>query len=300
MDWGEVSTGRVLNRFAGRLERWPTGPTRVLALAAIPLLGLADYLTGPDIAFSVFYLVPLAVLGWIAERDRLLVGSAAVLAALTWLVADIAAGAEYDHWAVPVWNTTTRLAVFLIVVGLLANLRESEGRAHDLARLDPLTGVPNGRTFQEQLEAEIHRARRTLRPLSLAYADVDDFKSINDAHGHAGGDRTLRHLASVLKSCTRASDVVGRLGGDEFALLLPETDPAQAAAAMEAITARVAARTADLGFPVTFSFGCVTFTRPPKDGEEMIHAADQLMYEAKHGGKNRSNMKVVDEIVLDS
>jgi len=288
-----VAEHRFLDRAAIYLDRWPAGRIRALAFASIPLFGLLDYWSGPDIAFSVFYLVPLSILGWVSGRDRILVGSAAVLSALTWLLADVGAGAEYDHFWIPIWNTTTRLAIFLIVVALLANLRESEGRAHDLARLDPLTGVANGRTFLANLETEIRRCQRTGASLSLAYADVDDFKSINDTQGHAGGDRVLRHLATALESSTRAVDVVGRLGGDEFAILLPETGAAEAKRAMAAITERVAERTADLGFPVTFSLGCVTFIRPPGDAEEVVHAADELMYDAKREGKDRAHVRTI-------
>jgi diguanylate cyclase (GGDEF)-like protein len=288
-----VAEHRLLDGAAAYIDRWPARWIRVLAFASIPLFGLLDYWSGPEIAFSVFYLVPLSILGWVSGRDRILVGSAAVLSALTWLLADIAAGAEYEHSWIPIWNTTTRLAIFLIVVALLANLRESEGRARDLARLDPLTGVANGRTFLANLETEIRRCQRTGASLSLAYADVDDFKSINDTQGHAGGDRVLRLLATALDSSTRAVDVVGRLGGDEFAILLPETGAADGKRAMEAITERMAERTADLGFPVTFSLGCVTFVRPPGDAEEMIHAADELMYDAKREGKDRVHVRVI-------
>jgi diguanylate cyclase (GGDEF)-like protein len=293
VDQEAISRSRFLDRFGSQLERLPVGLTRVGALAAIPIFGLVDYLTGPDMAFSVFYLVPIAVLGWVSDRDRALLASTAVLAAITWLIADLAAGAEYEGWLIPLWNTATRLAVFLIVVGLLANLRESERRASDLARLDPLTGVPNGRTFLASLETEIARCRRTGAPLSLGYADVDNFKSINDTQGHAGGDRVLRHLATALASSTRAIDLVGRLGGDEFAILLPETEAESAKRAMEAITERVSERTEGLGFPVTFSLGCVTFVRPPSDAEEVIRAADELMYDAKRRGKNRVRVRVI-------
>ena len=296
----EVTEHRLLDRMGAYLDRWPAPVVRMVALLAIPLFGLFDYLSGPDIAFSVFYLVPLAVLGWVSGRDRVLVGTAAVLAAQTWLVADLASGGEYERFWVPVWNTATRLAVFLIVVSLLANLRDSGAAAERLARLDHLTGVSNSRTFFEAIEKEIVRSRRTGRPISLAYIDVDDFKAINDTRGHAGGDQVLQHLAAALDASTRAVDVVGRLGGDEFAILLPETTPEDATRAVKAIEVRVSERAQELGFPVTFSLGCVTFMRPPADPDEVIRAADEMMYEAKHGGKNRSNVKVVDEIILDS
>jgi diguanylate cyclase (GGDEF)-like protein len=278
------------------LERWPAALVKAVALASIPVFGLVDYLSGPDVAFSVFYLIPLSALAWVSGRDRVLIGASALLSAVTWLVADLTSGAEYDHVWVSLWNTGTRLAVFLVVVGLLANLRETLGVAQRLAQVDYLTGVANSRTFYAAVDNEIQRSRRTLRPLSLAYADVDDFKSINDAHGHAGGDRVLQHLARTLDSSTRAIDVVGRLGGDEFGILLPETNADEAARAIEAISRRVREHVAELGFPVTFSLGCVTFLRPPAETEEMVHAADQLMYEAKKSGKDTFSLRVLGEV----
>ena len=92
------------------------------------------------------------------------------------------------------------------------------------SRSDPLTGVANSRVFLELLKREIARARRYKRPLTLAYLDLDNFKSVNDILGHAMGDKVLQTVVSTVNANIRVTDVVGRLGGDEFVLLLPETD----------------------------------------------------------------------------
>src|SRR5690606_5381175 len=97
------------------------------------------------------------------------------------------------------------------------------------------------RTFYERLEAELARSQRHRHRATLLVIDVDDFKSINDQHGHLAGDDVLALIGSVLRSDGRVSDIVGRIGGDEFAVLLVESDPTQADAAAERFRARVAA-----------------------------------------------------------
>lgn len=287
-----------LERVGTFLDRWPASVVKALALISIPFFGLLDYLSVPEVAFSVFCLIPLSVLAWVGDGDdRAIVAWACVLAALSWLLADLAAGAEYEQVSIAMWNLATRLAIFLILTRLLVNLRQSVAEAHRLARVDHLTGIANSRTFQIEVKREVARSQRTGRAISLAYLDVDDFKSINDTQGHAGGDRVLRHLAIALHLSTRSTDLVGRVGGDEFAVLLPETGPEDAASAIKALDTRVAERTADLGSRVSFSLGCVTFMRAPADADELLQAADELMYAAKGAGKNKSNLRVIDQVV---
>jgi len=284
---------RILARFATRVEQWPTNTARVLAAVSIPGLGLLDYLTGPDVAFSVFYLLPLSIIGWLSRDNRVLPWMASLLAALTWLAADTAAGVDYSTFLVPLWNSATRLIIFLLVVMLLQNLQNALAEQRHLAESDPLTGVANARRFMDAIGGEIRRARRHSAPISLGYIDVDDFKTINDSQGHSGGDAVLKKLAAALGDNTRDIDIVGRLGGDEFAILLPMTDEAGSRVVIEQLRLRVAGAMQDLGFPVTLSMGCVTFLEPPAGTGEILHAADELMYEVKRGGKDAALHKVV-------
>ena len=283
----------MLARFSARVERWDPTRARLAAVVSIPALGLVDYLSGPEVAFSVFYLLPLSIIGWLSTDTRFFPRLASVLAAMTWLAADVAAGAEYSSVFVPVWNTATRLAIFSIVVILLMNLRSAVAEQRHLAEMDALTGVANGRTFMSALGAEIGRVKRHPAPISVAYIDVDDFKTINDSQGHAGGDEVLRRLGSALDANTREIDVVGRLGGDEFGILLPMTDEAGSRVVIENLRERVVSSMHDLGFPVTFSLGCVTFLDPPAGTGEILHAADELMYEVKNTSKDGALHKVV-------
>ena len=284
---------RVLTRFAATVDRWPRTAAGVGSLLAIPVLGLIDWASGTDLAFAVLYLLPLSIIGWTSEDHEALPRAACLLAALTWLAADILAGQQYSHPAVPIWNTSTRLVTFLVVVTLLQSLRVAFAEQAQLARTDALTGIRNARAFMDEVTTETRRSRRHSSPLSLVYVDVDDFKTINDTQGHSGGDEVLRRIARALDRHTRDVDVVGRLGGDEFAILMPSTDEAGAAKVIGALPARLQSAMSDLDFPVTLSTGCVTFLEPPAGVGEILQAADELMYEAKKSGKNTGRHRVI-------
>lgn len=162
---------------------------------------------------------------------------------------------------------------------------------HRRAALDPLTGLHNRRALAERLAREVIAAARHGRPLSVVMFDVDHFKTINDRFGHAAGDRTLKALAAVAAELARREDLLARYGGEEFVLVLPDADPAQAHACGERVRASVAARAfafEDRTFAVTVSVGTAGF----RAGEwllptELIRRADEQLYEAKRGGRNR-------------
>ena len=254
------------------------------SLVMVFALGLIDYASGPDVAFSIFYLVPVSLAGW---KFRLRAACAiAGLSAVAWLVADLAAAPAYSSWWIPAWNTIARFAVFLVVVSLIQGLRNALREQEALARTDPLTGVLNARAFSERATEAISEAERRRRPLSFVYIDIDDFKTINDALGHSGGDRVLLAVGSALQDVTRGTDVVGRLGGDEFALIMPATGSEDAKLVLTNLMRRVYARLDGFGERVSFSAGGATFLTAPDSPDDMINAADSLMYEAKRAGKS--------------
>jgi diguanylate cyclase (GGDEF)-like protein/PAS domain S-box-containing protein len=164
-------------------------------------------------------------------------------------------------------------------------IREALQREKLTARQDTLTKVANRRAFFEIANAERGRACRYGRPLTLAYLDVDNFKGINDRLGHASGDDLLVEVSRILRDNVRASDAVARLGGDEFALLFPETDAAGAEAALCNLQKRLADAMQAADWPVTFSIGAAVFACP-ESVDEMIRAADEMMYAVKKAGKN--------------
>ena len=182
----------------------------------------------------------------------------------------------------------TLVVVGSMVVSLRGRVDRLVAELAEAARRDPLTGLLNRRGFDERIASEIQRAGRTGRPFSLIVADIDHFKRVNDRGGHSAGDEVLRRVAALLQAGKRRIDSAARLGGEEFVLLVPETDAAGALVLAERLRAQVRADFAQDPQPITMSFGIAGF---PADGEEdgdLLLAADEAVFAAKHGGRDRS------------
>jgi diguanylate cyclase (GGDEF)-like protein len=154
----------------------------------------------------------------------------------------------------------------------------------EMAARDPLTGLRNHRDFHETLHAELARCRRTAARFSVALLDLDGFKAVNDTAGHAVGDRLLQDVGAALERAVRQQDIAFRVGGDEFAVLLPETDPEDASAALD----RVAEAVGGVDARVGVSWGVGTW---PQDGEEktaLLVCADDRLYAMKRARSDRA------------
>jgi len=171
--------------------------------------------------------------------------------------------------------------------------------------IDPLTGLRNRRYFNEALDAELRRSKRTHNPFALGYVDVDHFKRINDAHLHEGGDRVLRSFADVIRANTRDGfDAIARYGGEEFAVLWPHTDEETALALAERLRAAAESNIVELSsgekisYTVSTGIAAYPFDRIETTAE-LLHAADRALYNAKHGGRNRvaSAARLRDETI---
>ena len=181
------------------------------------------------------------------------------------------------------------------LLSLLFNTFETE-RAKRLALIDPLTEVPNRRTFDSFLKSLVNASRLNKDKIALALVDIDRFKLVNDTLGHAYGDACLKLVASILNSDVRRnSDVVARLGGEEFALILPNTDGPEALWICErlreaVLQARVPAPDGGEGMPLSVSLGVALWDPeafPACDGDQLQQVADDCLYEAKRQGRNR-------------
>ena len=186
-------------------------------------------------------------------------------------------------------GAVTALNVF-IVSGLQTQRR--------LSNADALTGAFNRRFLDHYLRHELARAARHKASLAVAMVDVDHFKQLNDAFGHAAGDRVLKHIAQQLEAAVRRTDLVARYGGEEFVVVLPESNAAQAMMRMERIRESLAstalplekikARTSQANMKVTISVGIASWPADGNSSAELISSADRRMYEAKTRGRNMS------------
>ncbi len=152
------------------------------------------------------------------------------------------------------------------------------------SRTDPLTGLANRRSLFERIEMEMAHALRAETPLSVAMIDLDHFKAYNDRFGHVAGDTLLRSIAAVMVSNVRGQDLVARYGGEEFCLVLPDTDLVGGHHLLD--TLRTGGREATSEFPVTLSAGLTSWDGV-EDPTSFIERADQALYRAKDGGRNR-------------
>ncbi len=209
----------------------------------------------------------------------------------------------FDYWLIAQYGLPLLLLLILMLcwnrrlgrevrarLAAEAELKEAIEQLRALSLTDALTQIPNRRQFDSRVRAEWNRACRNNQWLTVALIDIDQFKAYNDHYGHQAGDHCLQQIAATLAhGLRRSSDFVGRYGGEEFVLVIPEADRASACALAENIRAAIAALA--LKHPsgiVTASIG-VASTRPgiDEDVQALIHLADQALYRAKEGGRNR-------------
>ena len=272
----------------------PGGPRGDLLVAGgfllVALIAVLDLETGPHLSLGIFYLIPVAACAWWGGLPH------GILLALAGAVAGHIVDLIEKPMTPPVagvWNGVVRFGTLTLVSSLVSRLHAGVLRERRLARTDPLTGAANARTFYEAVAAEADRARRSCRPLTLAYLDVDNFKQLNDRLGHAAGDQALSHVVRVVHLTLSSAGLLARLGGDEFALLLPETEAAGAVSLLARLQELLSQEMARRGWPVTLSVGAITFLRPPGDVDVMVRRVDALMYGAKRKGKGRVEHAVV-------
>jgi diguanylate cyclase (GGDEF)-like protein len=168
-------------------------------------------------------------------------------------------------------------------------LEQAENFYQSLAEHDPLTGLYNERAFRDRYSRAIERCARTGQPVSLLLVDVDHLKRINDRYGHRTGNKALLHVANALRSAKRAADWAARWGGDEFAILLEGADANATRRVAEAVLADVRKK------PVAFTKGQLTASvsigaasaTPATFNTDLFAIADQALYAAKRGGRNR-------------
>jgi diguanylate cyclase (GGDEF)-like protein len=269
-------------------QRVPALLRYILAGLLLGVAGVMDFLTGPEISVQLLYLLPIGLLAWFDS----LPAAAGLGIVSVGLVLYIGLNEHDGHSGSPVayWNALVAAATFFSFAVLTSALSMTQGRLRDLARLDPLTGLSNRRSFMERAAAELSRARRSGRSFSLLYVDLDNFKRVNDALGHSAGDSLLRTISGELCSCTRETDIVARLGGDEFVVLLPQTGKDQALVVAKRLRDGLRASSfcgeEGLNLNVRASIGLATYPHDARTAHDVIRQADGMMYVVKNSSRD--------------
>jgi diguanylate cyclase (GGDEF)-like protein len=248
-------------------------------------VGCVDFITGVEIRVYPLYFLPLCFAAWRFGGVGALLSS--VSATAIWVVSNLAAGMHYSEdytWGI---NTLSQAMAFGMVAALLSWASNLLKHEQTMSRTDNLTGLENTRAFYVSAGLAVASCRRSKRPLTLAYIDLDNFKCVNDCYGHARGDVLLRDVASVLRDSLRATDSAARVGGDEFVICLPETSRSQAEPLLERLRLALEGLLPGDECVISASIGAFCWDIPPENIDVMISAADQTMYEVKKGGKNR-------------
>jgi diguanylate cyclase (GGDEF)-like protein len=257
----------------------------VVPVLSIIAIGWIDYVTGPDIGCSLFYLLPVALGAWHGGIRAAMIAGVAATAA--WLTADLLWRQGDVAMAISLWNAFTRLVIYLSEGFFIAILRRDREVMHRLvareaalARTDSVTSLANSRAFLEALETEVARGG----PLSVVYFDLDHFKLVNDRQGHRVGDDVLTEVAKGMRESIRTNDVAARVGGDEFAILVRD-DADVARYISEELVRRVRAIGLAKGEPRLGATVGIATLRDGMTAEELLHEADVAMYTAKGKAK---------------
>lgn len=250
------------------------------------LLSLTGFASSPFA--MLFALVAVAAALGFGPRAGL---TAAALATVAFAIVLLADPALASYGADDVLRLSFGLgATWLLAFVSIAHAdrqRRAMQRAIDLSRTDPLTGLFNRSQLFVTLEQEVSRTRRSDRGFCVLMVDLDGLKAVNDSGGHLRGDQVLRGLGSVISGSIRTVDSAYRFGGDEFVVLLPETDIVGAFVVAEKIRVGAEDLEHSVGSQTSVSIGLVSHPEDGLNAEELMHAADRAMYQAKSLGKNQ-------------
>jgi diguanylate cyclase (GGDEF)-like protein len=283
-----------MKRLFSHLEKLSKTSILVMSFITVILVGVIDRLTDYEISFSIFYLLPIALVSWFNKKRSHAV-MISILSSVLWLWADIYSGQIYSQFFISAWNSIMRLGFFLMVAFTLLEIKRLLENEQKFARTDFLTSVSNSRAFYHSAQIEIDRSVRFGRPFTIAYIDIDNFKQVNDSLGHLQGDNLLQLVAKTIKDNIRSIDIVARLGGDEFSILFTETNEENAKTALSKVQKELLNIVKDNNWPVTFSIGTITCYESC-NLDELIKEVDKLMYTIKESGKNGIAYKIHDTL----
>lgn len=264
-----------------------------ITLTLVIIIGYVDFLAGYAISLSVVQLLPIAAAAWYSGRWA---GIAMAIVACTGTFVAQELDTSFTAHFAPTLNSMIRLSCFLPFALLISMTRASLEFERRLARTDAISGLSSRHAFEERLDHDLKLARRQHVPLTLAYIDIDDFKTINDRHGHGEGDRVLRAVGVALRRAMRASDTAARIGGDEFAVILLDSERRGADHVLSKFRQELPAALDGSPCRPTFSIGVVSFEKAPLRVDDALRSADALMYDAKRRGRNIVLYSAVEQV----
>ena len=294
-----------------RRQRWLPLATSLFDVSFITLTQLLyAYMVNPMVllnnrlTFDTYFVALIGTCLRFDKRVALIAGLTAIVQFFgsVLLVAhhfDIAAVGDFAGYGRFQWSDQfSRVILLGAVTALDVYIVSGLQQQRRLSNADALTGAFNRRYLEHFLRHELARATRHKTTLAVAMVDVDHFKQLNDAFGHAVGDRMLKHVAQILEGAVRRTDLVARYGGEEFVVVLPESNAEQAMMRMERIREAIASGALPIEKPrtrasaasakVTISVGVASWPADGNAATELIASADRRMYEAKRRGRNQT------------
>jgi len=291
-DEGGIAADALLAYAAAALvlvvfDRLPLWAFQLLTLLGSVLISLAVYFAGDDSSAYAFLYLWVGLYSsyffpWPVATGQAVVAAASYAAVLA---AQQPAGVPLDRFVIAVGTLVVTVGLVCVLRGQIERLI---GTLSDAARTDALTGLRNRRAFQETLEIELERSRRSGQPVAVLVADLDRFKAVNDRLRHHGGDAALRRVATLLAESKRLIDTVARIGGEEFALIAPECDARHAYALAERMRTRLREAFLSTPVPLTLSVGVASYPDHGASPESLLRAADEALYAAKRLGRDRA------------
>jgi diguanylate cyclase (GGDEF)-like protein len=256
---------------------FPPGLVETISFLALVALFVLEMAFGSEIWLRVLYIFPLVAIAIHCELAGIVVlGFFLAVACQCIAILSISASP-----AARIINTLVAFAWPTLVVLLSRFARASYFAMANLANQDSLTGLPNRRHFESVAKMEIARQRRYGGVFSLAIADLDNFKGLNDSRGHFVGDQALRLVAKLLQESTRQSDLVARLGGDEFGILMPNTEEVDCDSLCRKLCVKIAYGMSEAGYATSASIGSASFEKAPDSISAAMQSADKAMYAVK-------------------
>jgi len=263
----------------------------VFIILVLTLVGAIDFITGPELHLSLFYLVPIALASWFISSQA---GSwVSILIAGICLLADVAGGRVFSSPFTQYWNFLMRAGVYVVVANILAQLRLKLDALTELAERDFLTGLPNGRAFYQLVAREMETPSIPF-PYTLAYVDMTGFKWVNNRFGYAAGDQMICVVAQTIKDHVGRPDLIGRVGGTSFAVLLPETSSAKANFILEEVLNALKEQRKKYAHPITFSISALTYAGALQNIAELMDAAERRLSRVKPFHKDILEIETIE------